>query len=160
VSVADQSLYENGIGMRTKKSQADSGVLANGSSQNWDMSLDEAVDGSDVFLELDGRFAYLVVRLRDSGFIGNALRFLRSNHEQNGAKNGKRTLRQRELRFGRFASTSVSLLWDNEDFPRCFIVIGAKARSTLRLSLDQEDIRTLEGILEQALKALGHGPGS
>src|SRR5262245_34453828 len=98
------------------------GLLANGSSRRWEICVDESVDHDKWFLEIDGPHYYLVIQLDDLLVVKRFLRFLDQKDGQD------------ELALGRFGSTSVSLLRDNEDFPRFFIVIGPKSQCTLRLS--------------------------
>jgi hypothetical protein len=128
------------------------GLLANGSSRRWDVTLDEELDGDEWSLEIDGPLLYLVFQIHDLLVLREALRFLQAAPCLNGIQNGKCEHLPNEIRLGRFGSASVSLHWDDEDFPRCFIVIGPKARSTLRINLDAEDIRMLGDAFEQVLK--------
>src|SRR5438067_1519342 len=123
------------------------GLLANGSSRRWDVAVDEALDRNAWSLEIEGPQTYLVFQLQDLKVLPAALGFLQS---------GPRPIRGRDwhggessLTLGRFGSASVSLVWDNEDFLRCFILVGPKARSTLRLSLEAEDIPMLIEALQQ-----------
>src|SRR3954453_17563537 len=115
------------------------GLLAHGSSRRWDITVDQSLDRDEWSLEIDGPQTYLVFQLRDLRVIPEALRFLRSGPPSNRAKGHRHSGGESALHLGRFGSTSVSLLWDNEDFVRCFIVVGPKARSTLRLSLEAKD---------------------
>jgi hypothetical protein len=56
---------------------------------------------------------------------------------------------------GYFGRAPVSLLWDNEHQDRCFLVVGPKSRSTLRLSFCTRDITTLREALGQLREDLG-----
>lgn len=121
------------------------GLVANGSSGRWHVAVDESLDRNEWSLELDGPQTYLVLQLQDLKVIPNALRFLQA---------GPRPGNESALTLGLFGSASVSLLWDNEDFPRCFLVIGPEAGSTLRLSLGAEDIQMLIEALRQVVEDL------
>ncbi len=46
------------------------------------------------------------------------------------------------------------MIWDDEEAPRCFFVVGPDAQSTLRLSLDREDIQMLIEAFEQVVEDL------
>jgi hypothetical protein len=46
---------------------------------------------------------------------------------------------------------------DNEDFPRCFLVVGSQARSTFRVSLHVEDIQSLIEAFEQVVADIPEG---
>src|SRR5262249_49837243 len=113
-------------------------------------AVNEALDGVGWSLELDGPQTYLVFQLQDLQVLQKALSFLQSG---NGAEEGV-------LHLGRFGSASVSLLWDNENFPKCFIIVGPKARSTRRLSMEAEDIQALREAVEQVVKDLPPGSES
>ena len=52
---------------------------------------------------------------------------------------------------------AVALIWDDEDFPRSFLIIGPRARSTLRLTFEADDIRMLSAALQQAVNDLNKG---
>jgi len=143
--------------MRNKLDQSDGnlGLLANGSSRRWDIAVDESLGRREWDLEIDGPQTYLVFQVRDLEVIPAALRFLQSGLQQDQNRLvHERGERAAALTLGRFGSGAVSLLWDNEDFPRCFIVVGPKARSTLRLSLEAEDIRMFIEALRQVVEDL------
>ncbi len=143
--------------MKTNSEQATKGpgLLAIGSSRCWDIAVDEAVDRDEWSLEIDGPQVYLVFQLDNLDVLPRTLRFLESGL----ATEPSRQRRDAEdetgaLTLGRFGSAAVSLLWDNEDFPRCFLVVGPRARATLRLSFEAEDIRMLIEALRNVVKDL------
>jgi hypothetical protein len=128
------------------------GLAANGSSRKWYVAVDEAIDRDEWSLEIDGPQAYLVFQLRDPQVVSEAARFLQSRpgpKQPGGPRGGVG-----ELVLGRFGSASVSLVWDDEGFSRCFLIVGPKARSTLRLSFDAEDVQMLHDALVQATEDL------
>lgn len=129
------------------------GLLANGSSGRWDIAVDEALDRDEWSLEINGPEVYLVFLLRDLRVIPQALSFLQSGSRPNPADNQLGESKANVLQLGRFGSAPVSLVWDNEDFPRCFIAIRPNARSTLlHLSLGAEDIQMFGEALDQIVK--------
>jgi len=130
------------------------GLLANGSSRRWDVAVDEALDREEWSLEIDGPQTYLVFQIRDLEIIPEALRFLQSGLQSDQSPRRRQKDDEGALPLGRFGSASVSLVWDNEDFQRCFIVIGPGARSTARLSLGADDVRMLIEALRQVTKDL------
>src|SRR5262249_3426463 len=112
-------------------------------------------DREEWSIEIDGPQAYLVFQLQDLKVVPAALRFLQSGPASNQDPEWRGDHdNESVLTLGRFGSASVSLVWDNEDFPRCFIVIGPKARSTLRLTLEAEDIKMFIEALRQVVKDL------
>jgi hypothetical protein len=129
------------------------GLAASGSARRWDVALHESLDADEWSLEIEGPQTYLVFQLRNTGAVAEALRFLESPPSFNSARRRYEGGDQ-ECTLGRFGSAAVSLLWDNEDFLRCFLVIGPKARSTLRLSLDEEDVRMLANALKEVVRTI------
>jgi len=124
---------------RFQKSAGSYGLLANGTSPRWDVAIDESLDREGEWsAEIEGPNVYLVLRLRDLEVIAEAFRFLEASATEGGT-----------FSLGKFGAASVLLEWDNEPPPRCFLVIGPRARSTMRLSLDGEDVRMLRDALRQ-----------
>jgi hypothetical protein len=131
------------------------GLLASGSSGRWDVAVDETLDRDEWSLEIEGPNAYLVFQLQDLAILSVARRFLQSRPPTDPVGNAPATHGgEVELTLGKFGSASVSLAWDNEDFPRCFLIVGPKARSTLRLSLGAEDIQALGEAFGQVVNDL------
>ena len=123
------------------------GLLANSSSRLWDIAVDELLNGEEWVLELDGPQTYLVFQLKDLKVLETALQLLES-----GPPSGRNC--ESSLTLGRFGSASVSLVWDNEDFPRCFLIVGPHPRSTLRVVLNGEDIQMLIEALREVVQDL------
>src|SRR2546423_952113 len=121
------------------------GLLANGSSACWDIAVDARLDREEWFLEIDGPRTYLVFQLEGLEVIPRALELLNRAREEDGT-----------LTLGRFGSDRVSLVWDNEGFQRCFVVIG-QAGSALRLGFEAEDIKMLSEALSQVAADLPQG---
>jgi hypothetical protein len=131
------------------------GLLANGASRRWEIAVDEVIDRNEWSLELDGPQAYLVFQIQTLDVIPGALDFLQAGlHTKQVEGRYERRDNEAALTLGRFGSAAVSLHWDNEDFPRCFLIVGPKARSTLRLSLEEEGIQMLIEALQQVVKDL------
>jgi len=127
------------------------GLLANGTSRLWSISIDESLEGkNEWFAEIEGPQTYLVFQLNDLKTIGQITTFL---EQRLGTTATQR--RNDMLKIGSFGKTAVSVLWDNEEVPRCFIVIGSPtAISTVRISLLAEDIQMFLQALHQASQDL------
>ena len=131
------------------------GLLANGSSARWYLAVDECFDREEWALEIDGSQFYLLVQLRDLKVLAKALEYLRAGHQPRHRADGPERLAERPpLVLGRFGAATVSLLWDDEDVPRCFLLIEPKSRCTMRVSLDAADIQMWIEALRQVLKQL------
>ncbi len=129
---------------RIEKSETDLALLANGSSGPWQVDVDESIErANDWSVTIEGPQTYLAFQLTDLAVIPEIISFLERGlaGRLDPPKPDRATLGPQLL--GKFGSYSVSLVWDNEDFPRCFLVIGPQARSTMHLSLSETDIRML-----------------
>jgi hypothetical protein len=126
------------------------GLLAAGSSGRWDITVNEALDREEWCLEIDGPQTYLAIRLQDLKHVGAALHFLESGpHAQRAS--GCDTGKGRAVSLGRFGSATVSLRWDDEDFPRVFLAIGPEGGCTPLWGLEEEDIRMFVEALRQVV---------
>ena len=123
------------------------GLLACGSSGSWSVDLDESSDRTVLLLQLDGPHVYLSCVIRELGVIRSAVEYLRANRDQGEG-----------LPLGHFGSADVYLHWDNEDFPRCFLIVGSTAHSAVRVTLLAADIAALVEALEQVLDDLPAEP--
>jgi hypothetical protein len=112
--------------------------LASGSSGRWHVAVDESLDGRTHFLELDGPTAYLCVRLRDLSVVEGLRQFLATRSPRE------------TFSLGELAGLDVWLVWDDEDFVRCFLVVGKQSETTLRLAFDGDDVEMLRKALTQA----------
>src|SRR5205823_4692737 len=110
------------------------GLLANGSAGCWNIEVDETLDGKQWLLEIEGPQTYLAFQLRDLQVLARALKFLTADARSKQSNGQDAEAEDNALELGRFGSATVSLLRDNEDFPRCFLVIRPEAGSCLQLS--------------------------
>src|SRR5262249_49963199 len=90
----------------------------------WSVAIDESSEGKDWLLEIDSPHVYLTVRVADLFILSRAVDLLNSALAIPSPGQKSAFLPNRdEIVFGRFGESPVSLLRDNEDFPRCFLVI-------------------------------------
>lgn len=140
---------------KSTKPIAEVGLLANGSAGRWHIEVDETLDCNEWFLEIEGPQIYLGFQVQELTVLPAALCFLQSGATSVKDRNGQpRHTEKSGFTLGRFGSMSVSLVWDNEDFPRCFLVVGPKATATLRLSLEGEDMGMFIEALRQVVEDL------
>jgi hypothetical protein len=127
------------------------GLLASGSSRRWEVTVDESLDHENEWsVELDGPNVYLVFQLKDLRPLVEAVEFLERGCDP---KTSKAAASQAHP-LGQFGSASVLLIWDNEEAPRCFLVVGPRSRSTMRLTLQADDIQALLQALREAVQDL------
>jgi hypothetical protein len=126
------------------------GLLGLGTTRRWDVALDETLNGDSWSLEIDGPQAYLVFQLNEPSVLSAMVDYLQS--PSGGPENG--------LVLGRFGASSVSLIWDDEESPRCFLIVGPESGATLRLTFDGDDVRMLVEALHQLVADLPNPPTS
>jgi hypothetical protein len=127
------------MNQRRENSASGFGLVATGSSGGWGFEIDEALDRDNEWLaEIEGPQVYLVFQLRDLQVVSEATRFLECPSPGAGMTMGSW-----------IGSTDVRLVWDNEMPLRCFLVIGAEGKATLRVILLEDDIRLLGEALQQ-----------
>jgi hypothetical protein len=123
--------------------------------ERWLVSIDEIAGSKSWLLEIDSPRLYLAFEISDLSVLERAITLLES------ALNGQRApgkhsfnAKTDDVGLGSFSRASVHLLRDNEDFPRCFIVVGPESGSMLRIDLDEDSIRALSEALARAKRDL------
>lgn len=104
-------------------------------------------------MEFDGPSFYLHFGLTDLAIVPTALEFLRRGPRLDADEANSDVVNT--LSIGQFGRSTVSLIWDNEDFLRCFLVVGSTTNSTMTMSLSAEDISSIIAALEQVVADLG-----
>jgi hypothetical protein len=135
------------------------GLLAQGVAGPWTVEVDEALGREDEWsLDIEGPNVYLTFQVLDLGVVGQAVRFLQfppRGDPQAGRQAGSKP--NESLTIGQFGQAPVSLVWDNEEFPRCFLIVGPGLSSTMRLSLQGDDLRMLGEAFRQVGEDLPDG---
>jgi len=132
------------------------GLVAFSSSGSWDLTIDESLDQEDKWTaEIEGPNVYISFSIRDLKVIQEALGYLqRRDLDRPGQTLTSPSTSQGGVSLGKFGSNSVILVWDNEDFNRCFLVVGPRANSTMRLSLFGDDIGMLSKAFQEIVNEL------
>ena len=119
------------------------GLLANGSSRSWEVSVDESLAGSDRwFVQIEGPFVYLYFEIPSLAVIGKTLKFL-------SARPAVRSQAKDTLEIGMKGSAPVTLMRDDEHSDRFFLVMGCETTSMVRLSITAADLPGISEALEQ-----------
>lgn len=122
----------------------------------WTVAIDELPDPTSWLLEIDSPNIYLTFQIANIAVLDQAVDLL--NASLNLRISGSEPVfygKADDVALGHFGKTAVHLLRDNEDFSRCFLVVGQASRSTLRISIDgAEEIRAFAQALEHALEGL------
>lgn len=137
-------------GRARSKHNEEAQVLQGNDTASWTVTIDESPDEGWI-LEIDSPQLYLTFQLADLYAIDRAIDLLVSSLALC-AENGEHRFdsTQDDVLLGHFGGTTVRLLRDDEDFPRCFVVVELDSRSTLRVNLDEDNIRIFAGALKHA----------
>lgn len=131
------------------------GLLANGTSPRWDVAVDESIGEGEYWADLEGPNVYLYCQLSRLSSVRRMLEFFKRRAAA--AERGQAVRRGGEedsLTLGKFAGAAVSLIGDDEDPWRCFLVVGARGKSSLRITFVQDDVTALIQALEQVVEDL------
>jgi hypothetical protein len=129
------------------------GLLANGASGAWSIDLDEACDGDEWNMQIDGPQMYLRFAPPDLQVISSLLTYLR-NGLHAGQSNGRTEGRTDAIVLGRLGSMFVSIIQDDEFATRWFIIIDGEADAVVRFTLDAADVEMLVEALRQVMEDL------
>jgi hypothetical protein len=121
----------------------------------WVVAIDEAQDDETWTIEIDSPGLYLTFRLDALSAVRRAVEILDRSVNLQGASGKKYSPEEDEINLGNFGGAVVQLIRDNEDFPRCFIVVGPRSRSTLRVGISGDNIRIFTQALRDALQSCG-----
>jgi hypothetical protein len=127
------------------------GLLANGSSGQWSIDIDESQDGAAFTMQIDGPQAYVGFALRDLRVVAKLHSYLRAGLHPNQGAAQRMT---NGVSLGRLGSMSVSIVQDDEFATRWFIIINGKADAVVRLTLDAADVEMLVEALQQVIEDL------
>lgn len=127
------------------------GLLANGSSGEWSIDIDESHDGGSFNMQIDGSQVYLGFALRDLKVLPILHAYLLAGLHPDQA-DGQRS--SSGVALGRLGSLSVSMIQDDEFATRWFIIINGKADAIVRFTLDTADVEMLFEVLKQVIDDL------
>lgn len=126
------------------------GLLALGISGQWQIDIDECFSSDDYLMELDGPRVYFVFKLIGleavssmARYLDEGLRLKKAGQLRIGENNG--------LIIGQYDTSSVSLIWDDEESIRCYLVIGSDGKAAMRFTFEESDVADVLGALDQVL---------
>lgn len=135
--------------MNVNTDESKYGLAASGTSRCWDVSIDESLTQNNEWIgEIEGPNFYITFQLNDIRIVSQVKSFL--TQQPTNRLNQRIQFAQASLVLGKFGQTSVSLVRDDESLDRCFLIVGGKSRSCIRISLFKEDMRMLEDAFCQA----------
>ena len=126
-------------------------ALSTMQASRWFISVDEIAESKNWLLEIDSPQLYLTLELADLSVLESAIALLNStSNRQNALGAHSFVPKTDDVVLGSVSWATVHLLRDNEDFPRCFLVLDSGSRCTLRITLDENSIREFAEALVQA----------
>jgi hypothetical protein len=121
------------------------GLLANGSSGQWEVAIDETTAGSDRwFMQLDGPAISFDFEIRTVGVVSEIVRFLESSPLADSRD------RDCSLVIGKSDDVPVTLVKDDEYRTRFFLVVGPPSGPSVRFVITGADAEMLIDALRQA----------
>jgi hypothetical protein len=142
--------FSDSAGSKTMPQQVNSpsrwGLLACGSSNQWQIDVDESQDGSAWALQFEGPNFCLRFAIPELQVVHKLLAYLqgRAAEEKNGIS----------LTLGVFGLAAVSVIHDDEIPTRWAIRIHAESNGWMHFTLDQADVRMIIDALEQVIDQL------
>lgn len=128
------------------------GLLAYGSSRSWEVSIDESLNHDEEWIgQIEGPNVYLTFQLNDIQVVSEVKNFLSQPPHKSSAHQHQHS--RPSMILGKFGQNPVSLVWDEEDIERCFLVVSGNGQS-VRITLLQEDINMLKDAFSQVLADL------
>lgn len=124
------------------------GLLANGSTPNWEIAVDESLDEQHEWqMQIVGRHAETAFRLDDLGVVLRAIDYVKRGLES--FANDPSQSVEGELTLGTFGDADVMLVWDVEDTLRLGLIANGSEGSRFRITFVEEDVKMLLDALLQ-----------
>lgn len=132
----------------------DLGLLANGSSGPWEVSIDETLTGLERwFAQIEGPLISLCFEISSLEIVAKVVRFLKPLATGKGQPS-RRGGGSFELVLSKASQTPVSLVRDDEFDDRCFVLVGRADSPIIRCSLTGADSHHILKALDQVKKDL------
>jgi hypothetical protein len=122
------------------------GLLANGSSGEWSIDIDESADGK-LNMQIDGPLAFLSFTIDHADVASRLCSYLQSGLHREEPK------KPEGVKLGHFVGHGVSVIQDDECATRWFLVIGGET-AVVRLTLDASVVGKLVDALGQIISDL------
>ncbi len=133
----------------TRALTAESGLVASGSSGDWTVDVDHTLGGRPRYLmQLDGPRTYVHFQLLHRQIVATMHEYLRR------VASTETLTEDGSLLLGSSGQSQVLLIWDDEFHDRCFLIVGFGGKALVRVTLLEDDIRSLEDALGHVLADL------
>src|ERR1700686_1317828 len=96
------------------------GLMAIGSSDSWEVTIDESLDKEQEWeAEIEGPRFYISFSLNQLQILRDTMDYLQTRILGEGTSRPD-SIKEDGLTLGRFGASNITLIWDDEDFDRCF----------------------------------------
>jgi hypothetical protein len=130
------------------------GLMANGSSGDWEVAIDETTKGPDrLFVQIEGPSVYFSFEIPSPEMISRAFDFLGGVSSPQGPR-ARAPAQNGPLVLGQHRQTPVILVRDDEYEDRYFLVIGQEADFVVRFTIAGQDLKDIKEALRQASEDL------
>jgi hypothetical protein len=128
------------------------GLLANGASGPWEVAIDETTSGVDRwFVQIEGPTICFYFEIASPDMVEKMLQFLEYGQKKS---HNKSTQGNGLLLIGKDKRMPVTLVRDDEDSDRIFLLVGPQNRPIVRFAVVGADLTSLIGALRQAMEDL------
>jgi hypothetical protein len=128
------------------------GLVANGTSGQWDVAVDETTSGADRwFVQIEGPTVSFYFEIASPDMVEKMLQFLEYGQKKS---HNKSTKGNGLLLIGKDKRMPVTLVRDDEDSDRIFLLVGPQNRPIVRFAVVGADLTSLIGALRQAMEDL------
>jgi hypothetical protein len=128
------------------------GLLANGSSGQWDVAIDETTSGVERwFVQIEGPIVSFYFEITSPKVVEKMIQFF---EERTKKPHNKSTGKNCSLSIGESEGSPVTLVKDDEQADRYFLLVGLENRPMARFTLAGADVVSLTSALRQAKEDL------
>jgi hypothetical protein len=128
------------------------GLLANGSSGQWDVAIDETTSGVERwFVQIEGPIVSFYFEITSPKVLEKMIQFFEERIKK---PHSKSTGKNCSLSIGEAEGSPVTLVKDDEYADRCFLLMGPENRPVVRFTLAGADLVSLTSALRQAKEDL------
>ena len=126
------------------------GLLANGSSDPWEIAVDQTTSGPDRFYaQIEGPAIAFYFEIPSMDIVGKMARFLEPRAASAKASSVASLMGRDSLAIGTDKKTPITLVKDNEYEDRFFLVVGPMDSPTVRFVIAGMDVVKIADALRQ-----------
>ncbi|HTU22215.1 MAG TPA: hypothetical protein VMG10_29520 [Gemmataceae bacterium] len=131
------------------------GLLANGSSGEWEVAIDESTSGTERwYAQIEGPTVSFYFEIPSVDVVGKFLRFLNPRPKATKISPNDSEERHNSLVIGKDKKSPIILLKDDEYPDRFFLVVGPTDNPIVRFTISGRNVRKLADALRQVQEDL------